>query len=163
MDPKNTSNIFSKQYYDDIWGEQGVHRHDYVDNWISRFKSEFKDVKSILDIGTGCGFMVKRLREEGYDAWGLEISDYALENSCDPEHVLKGSVTSLPFKDNQFDLVFSQGLWSYIKEKDVKKGAKEIHRVGRQQLHNIDHDKCLRLPGFVTWKSTEWWNKELGL
>src|SRR3990167_1448487 len=103
---------FSKDYYDGIWPNSGVHRHDYIDNWISNFKSDYKDVKSILDIGTGCGFMVKCLREEGYDAWGLEISDYAIENTCAKGYVLKGSVTDIPFKDNRFDLVFSQGLWS---------------------------------------------------
>ena len=152
--------IFNKKYYDDIWPE-GVHRHDYVDNWISRFKTEFKDCKSILDIGTGCGFMVKRLREEGYDAWGLEISDYAIENTCAKGYVIKGDVRDIPFKDNRFDLVFSQGLWTYIPEDEVDAAAKEVHRVGRKQLHNIDHDKCLFLPHFITWKPIEWWNEKL--
>ena len=156
---KGTSMIFDKKYFDDIWGT--VHRHDYADNWISTFKNEYKDVKSILDIGTGCGHMVKRLREEGYDAWGTEISQYALENTCAPGFVVYGDIRNLPFKDNRFDLVFSQGLLALLPEDQVDKAVAECHRVGKFQRHNIDHDKCVRLTQFKTWKPIEWWNKKL--
>ena len=58
----------------------------------------------ILDIGTGCGYLVKLLREKGCDAWGLEVSDYALENSCIPEFIRKGDIRNIPFAASSFDV-----------------------------------------------------------
>ena len=150
---------FDEKYFENLWGS--VHRHDYADSWISVFKQDYPGIKSSLDIGTGCGHLVKRLREEGYDAWGTEVSEYALENTCAPGYVVYGDVRDLPFKDNKFDLVFSSGLWSYIPEDEVPGAVAECHRVGKIQRHNIDHDKCLKIPGFATWKSIEWWNEKL--
>ena len=153
---------FDQKYYDDIWGHMGgVHRHDYAESWISQIQT--LGIKSVLDVGTGCGYFVKRLREVGLDAWGTEISQYALDNCCAPGYVVWGDVRDLPFKDKRFDLVFSQGLWTYIPEEDVDKAAAECHRVGNKQLHNIDHDKCFRFDHFITWKPIEWWNEKLAV
>ena len=152
--------VFDKQYYDSTWPGQGVHRHDYCPYWANRLVDEFKP-KRVLDIGTGCGHLVKLLRERGVDAWGVDSSEYALANCCAPGFVLNASVTDLPFKDDSFDVVFSNGLWEYVEEKDVRKGRDEVWRVGARQHHEIDHDKCDYMPEFVTWKSLDWWNEKL--
>lgn len=148
--------IFGKEYYDEVWG--GVHRHDYVEH----FAQQLKQYGSCLDVGTGCGFMVKRLRELGVDAWGIDSSDYAIANTCAPGYVLNASVTDLPFDAERFDVVFSNGLWEYLTLDEITKGRDEIWRVGNHQLHNIDHDKCDYRDDFVTWKSQEWWDEQLG-
>lgn len=150
--------IFGQEYYEEIWGS--VHRHDYCPYWRDRLIHEFGKCR-ILDIGCGCGHLVKLLRESGCDAWGVEISDYAIQNSCVPCYVVKGNATDLPFKNERFDLVFSQGLMEYIAEEDVPKVRDEFWRVGAAQHHEIDHDKCDYRPDFVTWKSQEWWNAQL--
>lgn len=150
---------FDKKYYDDIWEEQGVHRHDYCENLANELIQKYGKVK-ILDIGTGCGFLVKTLREKGCDAWGLEISDYAIENSCDPEHVRHGDVRNIPYASG-FDLVFSQGMWEYIPEEDIRQAWRECQRVGKLQEHKIDTTQCEYHDNFATWKPQEWWDKKL--
>lgn len=150
--------IFTKDYYDSVWGT--VHRHDYCPYWADRIIKEHHP-RRVLDIGTGCGHLVKLLRDSGIDAWGVEVSDYALENSCAAGFILKASMLDLPFRDDYFDVVFSQGVWEYIPEDLVPKGRDEIWRVGKAQLHNIDHDGCDWRPDFVTWKSQEWWDEQL--
>src|ERR1051326_6523710 len=101
-------NIFNKTYYDEVWPGQGIHRHDYCEYAANSIISKFGTGCSVLDVGCSCGFLVKTLRDRGCDAWGIEISDYALKNTCAPGYVIKGDVLDIPFKDNRFDVVFSQ-------------------------------------------------------
>lgn len=150
--------VFDQGYYDSVWGS--VHRHDYCPYWCDRLIREYKS-HSVLDIGTGCGYLVKLLCDAGVDAWGLDTSDYAIANSCAPGRVLKASVTDIPFKDEYFDVIFSNGLWEYLTLDEIKKGRYEIWRVGHKQIHNIDHDKCDYRDDFVTWKPQEWWDQQL--
>lgn len=149
--------VFDKAYYDGIWGT--VHRHDYADEWVPRL---LPYGKRILDVGCGCGWIVKVLLDRGCDAWGVEISDYAIENNCAPGRVLKANATDLPFKDDRFDLVFSNGLWPYLTEAEVDKAAAECWRVGKTQLHNYEYsDGCVPPPNCITWKPLKWWEEKL--
>lgn len=147
--------IFDQSYFNSTWGT--LHRHDYIESWAQ----QLKQYPRVLDCGTGCGFMVKRLRELGVDAWGVDTSEYAIANSCAPGYVLNASVTDLPFSDDRFDVVFSNGLWEYLSEDEITKGKNEIWRVGNKQIHNIDHDKCDFRSEYVTWKSQDWWDEQL--
>ena len=154
--------MFDKEYYDSIWLNQGIHRHDYCESLADYLINKYGKCR-YLDIGTGCGFLVKILREKGCDAWGLEISDFAIANTCAPGFVVKGSVTDIPFKDKRFDVVCSNGLWEYLTEEEIDVAVKEVWRVGDKQEHNIDHDQTIWQPEYqyVTWKSLEWWKKKL--
>jgi ubiquinone/menaquinone biosynthesis C-methylase UbiE len=115
-----------------------------------------------LDIGTGCGELVRVLREKGCIAYGMDISEYAVANSHG--NVVLGSVTDIPFKDNSFDVVHSQGLWEYVKEEDIEKAWMECNRVGKIQVHNIDTTgSVVGEEGFVTNRTKEWWDEKLKL
>ncbi|MFH1508125.1 MAG: class I SAM-dependent methyltransferase [Candidatus Omnitrophota bacterium] len=62
---------------------------------------------SILDVGFGYGLFLERIRSIKWKAFGIEISDdacrYAIEKLKLP--VVKADFTSLPFKENTFDIV----------------------------------------------------------
>ncbi len=150
--------MFDKAYYEDIW--ETVHRHDYCNTLADNLITKFGKVR-FLDVGCGCGFLVKTLRDKGCEAYGMEISQYAVDNSHG--NVLLSSVTDIPFKDNYFDVVFSQGLWDYIKEEDIDQAWKECLRVGRHQEHYIDttQDTGPWSKDFLTHKSQEWWDNKL--
>lgn len=149
---------FNKKYYEDIW--QTVHRHDYCDTLADSLIAKHGKGR-YLDIGTGCGFLVKTLRDKGCEAYGVEISEYAVDNSHG--NVLLGDVRNLPFKDNSFDVVYSQGLWEYIPESDISMAWAECVRVGKHQEHNIDtdQDQAEWTEDFATHKSREWWEQRL--
>lgn len=150
--------MFDKKYFDDIWGT--VHRHDYCETVARQLIHQYNP-KTVLDIGTGCGYLVKVLREFGVEAYGLEISEYAVENSHG--NVVLGSVVDIPFKDKKFDVVYSQGLWDYIPESDIAQAWSECLRVGKHQEHNIDttNDTAEWTKDFATHKPIEWWNERL--
>lgn len=154
------STIFDQEHYEAIWST--VHRHDYTSHLAEWLINTYGRCR-ILDVGTGCGHLVKTLRELGCDAWGLDNSDYAVLNTCAPGYVLKGSVVDIPFKDNSFDLVYSTGLWEYVPEDEVDKAVKEAWRVGSKQEHNIDADDTIWQDEYryITWKPRDWWTKKL--
>lgn len=146
--------MFDSNYFKGIWGT--IHRHDYcetlADNLIAKYHP-----KSLLDIGTGCGELVRVLREKGVDAWGLEVSEYAVANSHG--HVKLGSVTDIPY-EQKFDVVFSQGLWCHIPEEDLDRAWSECRRTGKYQEHYIDYSNP-GVPNFVTEHTEAWWNERL--
>ncbi len=153
------SEQFGREYYDSIWGT--VHRHDYVDDICNKLEIKYGKCR-VLDVGTGCGFLVKTLRERGFDAWGCEVSNYALENTCCPGYVVKGAAENLPFKDGSFDVIFSSGVLEYVSEENVPAMCAELNRVGLHQEHNIDvPPHSYYRSDFKTFKPWEWWEEQL--
>ncbi|MCQ8903260.1 MAG: class I SAM-dependent methyltransferase [Methanothrix sp.] len=72
----------------------------------------------VLDVGTGKGWLPIKIahRSRGLEIYGLDISDHeieaALKNATasslpNPPKFQVGSISSLPFKDESFDLVVS--------------------------------------------------------
>ena len=148
--------MFNEKYYNDIWGT--VHRHDYTESLANSLIQKYGKVR-FLDIGTGCGELVRVLQEKGAVACGVDISEYAVANSHG--NVLLGDVRDLPFKDKSFDVVFSQGLWGYFPEEDVAKAWSECLRVGKFQEHNYDVDDNDPTHQYVLIKPREWWEEKL--
>ena len=70
-----------------------------------------KDAK-ILDAGCGTGKLAAFWLNEGYDVIGVDISDSALDiTKRKGVKVIKADILhGLPFKNNTFDLVYSDGL-----------------------------------------------------
>ncbi len=65
----------------------------------------------ILDVGCGKGFLMFDFTQvlPGIEVQGLDVSTYAIENAK-PEIkqlIEHGSATSLPYEDDEFDLVIS--------------------------------------------------------
>ncbi|MEG3618327.1 class I SAM-dependent methyltransferase [Magnetovibrio sp. PR-2] len=84
-----------------------------------------------LDVGCAKGFLVKDLLELGVDAYGLDISHYAMMN-CEPEVVGRlhiGSAESLPFPDNSFDAVVSINTVHNLERDLCVQAVKEIERL----------------------------------
>ncbi len=146
---------FDKKYFEDIWGT--VHRHDYCEGLADQLIAKYGKVR-FLDIGTGCGYLVKLLNDKGAQAMGLEISDYAVANSHGK--VVKGSVTNIPFQNNFFDVVCSQGLFGYFPEEEVQQAISECRRVGKFQEHNIDSLDNDPTHQYILIKDHEWWKNQ---
>lgn len=87
----------------------------------------------ILDVGAAKGFLVKDILKvaPGVEAFGLDISEYALKN-CEPEVIGRlhhGNATNLPFPDNSFKAVISINTIHNLDREDCKIALREIQRV----------------------------------
>lgn len=53
-------------------------RIELVQNWIST-TCEFKREFSILDVGIGCGMFVEKMRNLGWECWGIDVNPFAID------------------------------------------------------------------------------------
>lgn len=87
----------------------------------------------VLDVGCGAGTLAHFWHEQGYDVTGLDISDEALALSSPKGFKrIKGDVGKLPFADNTFDLVYSDGLLEHFTKPEVI--LQEIWRTSKHYV-----------------------------
>ncbi|MCA9371994.1 UMP kinase [Candidatus Woesebacteria bacterium] len=96
--------------------------------------------KNCLDVGCGTGSLVKILRTFDIDAYGVEISEAALEmadKSVRP-FLSQGDITKLPFKENEFDLVLTFDVLEHVDRSYIKRAIQETIRISKKYiLHKI--------------------------
>lgn len=131
------SKKFGKEYFDGK-REFGYGGYKYDGRWkpvAKRIVHHYKLKKNnkVLDIGCGKGFLVKDLVDIGIDAYGIDISDYAIKNSKKEifPRLFKGNAKKINFPDKCFDLVLSFNCIHNLKKRDCIKALKEIERVSK--------------------------------
>ena len=152
---------FDKHFYDFIYGT--IHHHNIEGRADELIRTLGKG--RWLEIGAACGYFVKLLREKGVDAWGIEISDYAVSESCAPGYLLKADAQNIPFPDNHFDVVTSWAVFGYNNEAETEQIIREVNRVGAKQYHTIDYQITDMAPNYpydyVFMKPREWFDKRM--
>ena len=104
---------------------------------INFFKLEQRSV--ILDIGCAKGFLIADLINLKMDAYGLDISPYAI---CAAPYDLRmrmitGTAERLPWPDKSFDLVVSINVVHNLSRAKVIEALKEIERVGKGKSYIV--------------------------
>ena len=119
---------FAREYFDGS-REQGYGGYHYDGRWLpiaEDFIQHFnlKPGDRVLDVGCAKGFLVYDFMKilPGLEAYGLDISEYALLNA--PSELIGrlhlGNATHLPFPDNSFQALISINT-----------------------IHNLDRDNCI--------------------
>jgi 2-polyprenyl-3-methyl-5-hydroxy-6-metoxy-1,4-benzoquinol methylase len=124
--------------YDKSWLEGGYPKQSC---WGCRFAADViarVPFHTVLDAGAGNGFLIRQMRAHGKSAWGIELSRAVLESECpdllEKGIVEQGSLTNLPYQDNQFDLVFSADVLEHIQPEEVDTVVRELIRVSKRHL-----------------------------
>ena len=130
-----------------IWSEYWTEKESWL--WILKFTPTYKKIvkifraidlpkdAKILDAGCGTGKLASFWLNEGYDVLGIDISDGALAIAKKKgvntmkANILKG----LPFEDNSFDLVYSDGLLEHFV--DPEPILAELFRVSGKYVFTI--------------------------
>ncbi|MGE3512655.1 MAG: class I SAM-dependent methyltransferase [Vicinamibacterales bacterium] len=91
-----------------------------------------RDGVRVLEIGTGTGSLLSRLRARGYDACGVDVNAQLLDEARRwhgdlPVQQVQG--TRLPFADGTFDIVMSFDVFEHIPDTDAH--LREVRRVLR--------------------------------
>lgn len=141
----NTSKNKSKKYTSPIYDY--YYRKVFVDEVADYINSSIEKNTKILDIGTGAGLYPHHMSNEGFDVYGIDISNSALKtaqqnaNNGNTSYLLADG-ESLCFKNNSFRGIIAIGTFEYVL--DLEPFLDEIARVstpGAQfvfSVHNED-------------------------
>ncbi len=142
------SREYGEMYFDGP-REYGYGGYRYDGRWVAIAEDMIahwglKAGDRVLDVGAAKGFLVKdfMIACPGLEAFGLEISDYALKH-CEPEVVGRlhlGNAISLPFPDHSFDAVVSINTIHNLERPQVIQALQEIERVTRDSTAYVQVD-----------------------
>lgn len=96
--------------------------------------------RTLLDVGCGPGHLVGWLRRWGVEAWGLDASRYIAARAVRAAraYVQVGSITELPYRDGQFQMVTTFDVLEHVPPAMVAAAVSECGRVSDQLVfHRI--------------------------
>jgi pseudaminic acid biosynthesis-associated methylase len=109
----------------------------------ARFLQDVPRDARILEVGCNMGNQLLLLREMGFtNLHGIEIQDYALEYARQrvlSANLMQGSALAIPYKDRDFDLVFTSGVLIHIAPADLPVAMAEIHRCARTWIWGLEY------------------------
>ena len=146
-------------------GQDGIGYRDFEINSVKVDHIMSKNPQGkVLDIGCAVGYIVKRLREKGVDAWGVDISQYAIDNAPDTvkPYLKLASADKLPFGDKEFDLVFSSSVFEHMPSELVMKAISEAIRVAKRGIIAVTPGDDPHFDEDATHKTKQplWWWEE---
>ena len=97
---------------------------------IDKFLKRSKKNNQILDVGCGTGIIMKMMQKYG-TTYGIDASKLAIDfcKKRNLKNLKLGKIESLPYKNNQFDIVTCLDLLYHKEVKDDLKALKELSRV----------------------------------
>ncbi|GEM_PF-2769338 len=107
----------------------------YEEDRISRiFGMMPSDVKSVLDVGIGGGYIYQKLRGKGgLAAFGVDVS-YEMARRSSDGHLCVADAAKLPFGDKEFDLVLAADLIEHLSESKLDDAILELARVAKKYI-----------------------------
>ena len=129
------SRQYGQEYFDGS-REHGYGGYFYDGRWVpvaadivEHFGLEPRE--RVLDVGCAKGFLVKDLVDQGIDAFGVDVSEYALVN-CMPEIVGRlhlGNAANLIFPDDSFGAVLAINVVHNLPREGCLTALREIERL----------------------------------
>lgn len=141
----------------------------YQDWGINQVKAKYiadRNPETVLDVGCAMGYIVRRMRNLGVNAFGVDVSDYCIERVPPEmaEYVRKLDITEgLPWPDKFLDMVVSFSTLEHIEPDKIDFVISEIVRVAKRGVISVTAGDD---PGFdddATHKvkqSMDWWRSK---
>jgi len=116
---------------------------------LSEFLVSFEPPINVLDVGGTADFWDK-FSESIDKKINVTILNIDLEDRQTSYRLVRGDARSLPFKDNMFDVIFSNSLIEHFGSfNDQQKVAREIRRVGKRYFIQTPNRNFAIEPHFV--------------
>ena len=83
-------NLYNDYFFNEFYEKNGGGNYMERDRWYPHFDKIAENIianfspKTVLDAGCACGYLVEALRKRGVEAYGIDVSTYAIDN-VDPE------------------------------------------------------------------------------
>ncbi len=135
LSPRLTESAILKLYSDQEYYVSEVSGQGYDEylevhhNWVRTFTRRLNQITnyreaspwdqlpgSVLDIGCGPGFFLEAAQSKGYDAFGLDPSDYIVKVASEKfgERIQKGVIESADYPSDHFDLVVAFDTFEHV-------------------------------------------------
>ena len=130
-------NVPSQQDLEEFYGGENYNRTNYLSPiTISRYEElldgfeKYRKTNKILDVGSGYGFLLKIARKRGWEVYGTELTDDAV-NFCSEEgiNMRKGNLNEVGFDPDMFDIVTSIEVIEHLNNPNEL--VKEMMRIVR--------------------------------
>lgn len=128
---------FNKHYYssDGYEGYEQWHEDIAKDNVITPLLALIgEQPRTFIDVGCGMGGTVLTLRKKGYEAKGVEVSPFCLEQSPAKEWMQFGEAFALPFENMAFDVLICCGVFAYFTKEQAERSVAEFCRVANEYV-----------------------------
>lgn len=97
----------------------------------------------ILEIGSNVGYQLASLQRFGFvNLFGIEIQRECVEDSkklWKNIDIIQASGFDIPFKDNYFDLVFSNNFLIHISPDNINTVLSEMYRVSSKYIYGFEY------------------------
>lgn len=156
---------YDMEYFD---GGKGYFKYDDADHYGDKanYIIEKYKPKTVLDVGCAKGFLVAALRHRGIKAFGVDISEYAIDKapSVVQPYLFQTDITNNKLELPKYDLVVSYDTLEHIPEHLVgnaltfikQHSAKQYIIVATTNTPDWQHDES-----HVTIKNIAWWKEKL--
>lgn len=123
-------------FYQATWGQTRLAMNE-------AFVGQFEREARILEVGCNTGMQLRGLQEAGFtNLYGVELQPYAVEKAKQyTQHIsiIQGSGFDLPFKDNFFNVVVTNGVLIHIAPADLPRIMAEIVRCSRRYIWGFEY------------------------
>lgn len=132
--------LYDKTYFEKHCGVGYTQETTYLTlrafvDFIINLKTSCMNTRIIkaLDVGCARGYMVRMLREDGIEAWGVDISEFAIDNAPEEIKVYLKKIDveneALPFPNRCFDLVISLSTFEHLRLEKLPFALCQINRI----------------------------------
>ena len=137
--------------FDAKWFDEGFYRgakgskrdevspfyHFFIGRVLSTYKDKSYEGMKLLDIGCGMGFRTNIYRNHKIDATGLDVSEWASENSVlPPKRHICGDIRYVHklFTRKSFDLVVPERVMAYLPKEDATLTVKRLAALTKKNI-----------------------------
>lgn len=124
--PEEIESLYAEGYFEGVGNDAGYEEYanqekEYLatfDDDVNRIR-DFATEGSVLDIGCGYGYFVRRALAAGFDAYGVDFSSDGIREAEKhaPGRVFRGTVDEVEaLADRKFDVIFASHLIEHIPE-----------------------------------------------
>lgn len=108
-----------------------------------QFLGELAPDSPVLEVGCNTGMQLRGLQEAGFtQLYGIELQAYAVEKAKEyTQHIniIQGSGFDIPFKDNFFEVVGTNGVLIHIAPADLPRIMAEMVRCTRRYIWGFEY------------------------
>lgn len=160
--PRKTKQEYTEIYHSTYYTP--FNKESWYKRKISFFKEAIKEINRpkttrgrLLDLGCGWGHFLDLARKDGWEVYGVEISEYATRIATEELklNIFLGELKDAQFADNYFDVVT---MWNFLDHlHEPLELLKEVHRILKKdglvaiRIPNM----AFQIPGFKFFKKIE--------